>query len=385
MKEKGIVLVRWIVGILFLFTGFVKGIDPVGLQYKLSDYVEALHLRILEILVVPGEFLLPFAEIFIGIALLTGILIRLSTKLAFVFMLIFTPLTLYIALKNPVTDCGCFGDALVISNWETFYKNIVLIILVVFLLINRRNLLFLSSLKFRKIAFLILLSGYFLIVYWSYIREPVIDFRPYKVGINITKGMTIPEGAPTDVYKNGYKYRNRQSNEVKKFGDQDYPWQDTIHWKFESMDTPLLLKKGFRPPIHDFSIQTSDQQNVTEFYLNDSVMTFFVIAFDLEKSSVRKQNILNTLAIWAKQKGYRFVCLTSTAGDALQKFQHDQHPAYEFMFTDQTTLKTIIRSNPGLILLQKGTILAKWPEADFPTTEKAAEIIRSQMNKKLNH
>jgi len=384
MKEKGLILARWIVGILFVFTGFVKGIDPIGLQYKLTDYVEALHLRILEILVVPGEFLLPFAEIFIGITLLTGILVRLSAKLAFVFMLIFTPLTLYIAIQNPVTDCGCFGDALVISNWETFYKNIALIILVVFLLFNRRNLLFLTSPKFRKISCLILFSAYLLVVYWSYLHEPIIDFRPYKVGINITKGMTIPEGAPTDVYQNSYKYRNRQSNEIKKFGDQNYPWQDTIHWKFESMEPPLLLKKGYRPPIHDFSIQTADQLNVTESYLNDSLITFFVIAYDLEKSSVKKQNILNALAKWAKQKGYRFIGLTSTAGEALQKFQRAQHPEYDFMFTDQTTLKTIIRSNPGLILLQKGTILTKWSEADFPTTEKAAEIIRSQMNKKLN-
>ena len=385
MKDKGLILARWVVGILFVFTGFVKGIDPVGLQYKLTDYIEALHLKILEILVTPGAFLLPFAEFAIGITLLTGILIRLSTKLAFLFMLIFTPLTLYIALKNPVTDCGCFGDALVISNWDTFYKNIVLIVLVIVLMINRKSLLFITTPKFRKLSLIILLSSYFIIVSWSYKHDPVIDFRPYKVGVNITQGMTIPDGAPTDVYLNSYHYRNRETNEVEKFGDRDYPWQDTLHWKFESMDPPQLLKKGYRTPIHDFSIQTTDQQNVTDIYLQDSLFTFFVIAYDLEKSSNEKQKELNVLANWSKQKGYRFIGLTSTSGAELQKFQLEQHPDYDFLFTDQTTLKTMIRSNPGLILLQKGTILGKWSYADFPLPEKMAKIIRAQMNKKLNH
>ena len=385
MKQKGLAMARWAVGILFIFSGFVKGIDPIGLEYKLSDYIEALHLKALEILIIPGAFLLPFAEFVIGITLVTGILIRLSTKLAMGFMLIFLPLTLFIALKDPVTDCGCFGDALVITNWQTFYKNIVLIILVFFLLINRRNLIFFTSINFRKIAFSILLASYIFIVYWSYNHEPILDFRPYKVGVNIPEGMVIPEGAPTDVYQNSYLYRNKGSNEVKKFDDHNFPWQDTIHWKFESMDRPLLLKKGYRPPIHDFSIQTIDQLNVTDQYLQDSILSFFVIAYDLEKSSYSSQKELNDLASWAKQKGYRFIGLTSTSGDALKKFQLEHNPAYDLLFSDQTTLKTIIRSNPGLILLHKGTILEKWSNADFPVPEKSEKYINAQVNKKLNH
>ncbi|MCX6239018.1 MAG: DoxX family protein [Bacteroidia bacterium] len=384
MKEKLLVLVRWIVGIVFVFSGFVKGIDPMGFNYKLNDYLEALHLNILEFLSFPGAFLLPFAEFAIGITLLTGILIRLSAKLAFVFMLFFTPLTLYIALKNPVTDCGCFGDALVISNWQTFYKNILLIFLVVLLLINRKNLLFIASEKYRTIALYILLLCYISVVYWSYNHEPIFDFRPYKVGASIPEGMKIPDGAPTDVYQNIYRYRNRKSNEVKQFGDSDFPWQDTINWKFESMDPPILLKKGYKPPIHDFSIQTIDQENVTDKYLLDSTFTFFVVAYDLEKSSHKKQKELNSLADWAKREGYHFIGLTSTTGEALHKYQVRQLPAYEIMFTDQTTLKTIIRSNPGLLLLKKGIIIGKWHYNDFPTPEKAEKIVGAEMNKKLN-
>ena len=377
-------MARWIVGILFVFSGFVKGIDPVGLEYKLTDYLEALHLKFLGFLVFPGAFLLPFAEFAIGITLLTGILTRISAKLAFVFMLFFTPLTLYIALNNPVTDCGCFGDALVISNWQTFYKNIVLISMIVALVMNRNQLRFIAGEKTRKIALFLLLTAYILIVYWSYNHEPVLDFRPYKVGINITEGMNTPVGAPTDVYQTDYYYRNRKSEEVRKFNDKNFPWQDTLNWKFESMDPPLLIKKGYRPPIHDFSIQTIDQENVTEIFLQDTTFTFFVIAYDLEKSNHQKQNRLNALALWAKQKGYHFIGLTSTSGDALKRYQQGQHPSYEMMFTYQVTLKTIIRSNPGLILLQKGTIIGKWHYNDFPAPMEVETLIKTQINKKLN-
>ena len=378
MVQKGLIISRFIVGILFLFTGFVKGIDPVGLQYKLNDYIEALHINLLNSLVFPGSLLLPFAEFAIGIALLTGIFVRVSIKGAFGFMLIFTPLTLYIALKNPVTDCGCFGDALVITNWETFYKNIILMSLVIFLLNKREHLIFVTSARFRQISFIFLISAYLIVVCWSYVYEPILDFRPYKVGANIPQGMIIPDGAPRDLYQNSYLYRNRSSNEVKKFNDQNFPWKDTLNWKFESMDPPLLLKKGYHPPIHDFSIQTTERINVTDSYLNDSIVTFFVIAYDLERSSYRNQDKLNKLAIWAKEHKYRFIALTSTSGPPLEKYQLEHKPSYDILFTDQTTLKTIIRSNPGLLLLRKGTILAKWPNNALPDSIQIEAILNKQ-------
>ena len=356
----------------------------MGFQYKLNDYFEALHLKFLEIFSFPGAILLPFAEFAIGIGLLTGVFIRLSTKLAVAFMLFFLPLTLYIAIANPVTDCGCFGDALVISNWQTFYKNVVLIVLALLLVVNRNKLIFITAEKYRKIIFSVLVIAYFSMIYWSYNHEPVIDFRPYKVGANIPEGMKIPEGSPTDVYQNIYFYRNLKSNEVKKFSDNDFPWQDTLNWKFEKMDAPLLIKQGYKPPIHDFSIQTINQENVTDYYLQDSLFSFFVIAYDLEKSNNKKQKELNQLADWAKGKGYHFIGLTSTTGEGLRKYQKEQQPAYEMLLTDQITLKTIIRANPGLLLLRKGTIIAKWHYNDFPSPESVAEIIRIEMNKKLN-
>jgi len=249
---------------------------------------------------------------------------------------------------------------------------------------NRNRLIFFSAEKYRKSIVTFMILCYISSVYWSYNHEPIFDFRPYKIGANIPDGMKIPDGAPADVYQNNYYYRNRKSNEVKKFSNNDFPWQDTINWKFESMDPPILLKKGYIPPIHDFSIQNIDHENVTDKYLQDSTFTFFVIAYDLEKSSHKRLKELNLLADWAKHKGYRFAGLTSTSGIALEKYKQEQLPAYEMMFSDQTTLKTIIRSNPGLILLKKGTIIGKWHFNDFPTPDEAEAIVKAEVNKKLN-
>jgi hypothetical protein len=171
---------------------------------------------------------------------------------------------------------------------------------------------------------------------------------------------------------------------VKKFSDRDFPWQDTINWKFVSMDPPKLIRQGYRPPIHDFSIQNVNNEILTDFYLQDSLFTFIVVSYDLQKSNHKKQNDLNLLANWAKAKGFHFIGLTSTSGVALEKYKNEQLPAYEIMFADQITLKTIIRSNPGLILLRKGTVIGKWHYNDFPIPQEAESIVNTEMNKKLN-
>jgi hypothetical protein len=385
IKHIGLGLSRLIIGSLFLFSGFVKGIDPIGLQYKLADYLEALHLNLFSIFVPAGSLILPLAEFAIGLALLLGCYLKYATKATLGFMFIFTPLTLYIALKNPVTDCGCFGDALVITNWQTFYKNIILLSLAFWVHANWSNLTFQIPYKVRNILSSAILISYLGIVYWSYRHEPVIDFRPYKLGVNISEGMSTPAGAAVDVYQNSYRYKNRKTNEIKKFGDLDYPWNDTINWKFESMDVSLLLKKGYHPPIHDFSIQNNAQQDLTEYYLKDTTLTFIVINYDLEKSNHRYQGELNRIANWSKQNQFHFIGLTSTSGDALKKYRDLWHPTYEILFSDQTTLKTIIRSNPGLILLSKGTVMGKWAAVDLPNDEQILSITKVQMKKKLNH
>ena len=380
MINKLLTIARWIVGLVFIFSGFVKGIDPWGFNYKLTDYIHSMNLNWLEIFIFPAAFILPLAEFLIGVGLLFGVFNNLSTRLALIFMSFFTPLTLFVAIKNPVTDCGCFGDALIITNWQTFFKNVVLIILTFLLFINRKKLTYLVPLQFRKVMFTVMTVVYVFIVYWSYNHDPIIDFRPYKVDVNIPDGMKTPKGAPTDVYKSTFYYRNLKSNEIKKFDADNYPWKDSLNWKYESMDQ-VMVKKGYTPPIHDFVIQTAERENVADFFLQDDNFIFILVAYDLGKTSLKKQTIINPLAIWAKEQGYKFICLTSSTGSVLDTFKANAHPTYDFFFGDEITLKTIIRSNPGLLLIKKGTILAKWHYNDIPSSEKMQSEIIPEMKK----
>ncbi len=296
MNKYLLIIARWIVGLVFIFSGFVKGIDPWGLEYKVTDYLHAFGTDWLIWLAQPASFILPLVEFLIGVGLLFSITIRWSSLLALIVMIFFTPLTLWIAIKDPVTDCGCFGDALVISNWETFYKNVVLIILAIVIFIYRNKIEGIIPFSVRRILAGATVVIYGALVFWSVNHDPVLDFRPYKVGVNIPEGMKIPEGAPADVYSNTFFYRNLNTNELKKFTEEDYPWQDTLNWKFDSTGETVLVSKGYTPPIHDFFMQTEDGTDVADFFFQDEKLTFMVIAYNLEKSSGKPQQELNNLA-----------------------------------------------------------------------------------------
>src|SRR6056297_2251499 len=239
---------RMLVGITFIFSGFVKGIDPWGSAYKFTDYFNAMGLEWLVWAAFPLGVILAFAEFAIGVGLLFNAFLRFFSWLALLFMAFFLPLTLWIALKNPVTDCGCFGDALVLTNWETFYKNIALMLLTIIVFWFRKDI---SGENNKKTS--LLLSGvsvavYFAFVVYSYNHLPVIDFRPYKVGVNIPEAMAIPEDAPREEYENIFYYKNKNTGEVQEFTEENYPWQDTLHWEYHDMES-ILVKEGYEPPI----------------------------------------------------------------------------------------------------------------------------------------
>ncbi|MEI7421448.1 MAG: BT_3928 family protein [Prolixibacteraceae bacterium] len=375
MINKLTTISRWVFGLVFIFSGFVKGIDPWGFEYKLAEYLHPLGIQGLTFLAPLGSFVLPFAEFFIGATILLCVEIRITSILGLLFMAFFTPLTLYVAVKNPVTDCGCFGDALVISNWATFYKNIVLSAMIILVFVRRKTIEPVILGKWRYYRTAIISTIYLCFVIWSVRHDPVFDFRPYKVGVNIPKSMKMPEGAQTDVYSNTFFYKNKQTNEVKKFTDTNYPWKDTLNWKYESMGEPILVKKGYTPPIHDFQLRTAPGDDVTSFFFADDKPTFFLIASNLSKSSLKKQGQINGLAVWARLAGYKFVCLTSTTGPGLEEFKKIANPTYEFLFGDEVTLKTVVRGNPGLLYLRSGTILGKWHYNDIPTVVEMTRLV----------
>ena len=365
-----VIIARVLLGLTFIFSGFVKGIDPLGSVYKFTDYYHVMGLDWLTWSAFPLGFILPFAEFAIGVALVFNVFIRLFSWLALLFMGFFLPLTLWIALKNPVTDCGCFGDALVITNWETFYKNIVLSAFAVIVFAYRKNDK-MNFLKSKRPGYL--LSGvttavYIFLVYWSYNHLPIIDFRPFKAGTNIPQAMSIPEDAPKEVYENIFFYKNKSTGEVQKFNEQNYPWQDTLNWEYVNMESKLV-QAGYIPPIHDFTITTPDGENIIDFFLYDKNYVFMLIAYNLEKSSRKPQEKINNLAGWAKEKGYSFICLTSTLSEDAAAFAQETGAPYDFFNCDEITLKTIIRSNPGLMLIKDGTVIKHWHHNDIPTPE----------------
>lgn len=370
-------IARILIGITFIFSGFVKGIDPWGSTYKFTDYFNAMGMEWLLWAAFPLGVLLALAEFSIGVALLFNIFTRLFSWMALFFMAIFLPLTLWVAIKNPVTDCGCFGDALVISNWATFIKNIVLTILAIIVVIYRKDMNSLIGHRVSNILGLILILAYGIIVFYSYNHLPIFDFRPYKVGVNIPDAMTVPEDAPRDVYKNIFYYKNKNTGKVDKFTEDNYPWKDTVNWAFDNIESKLV-EEGYHAPIHDFRIETPDGEDITDFFMNDKNYVFMLVSYRLDKSDKDTQDNINDLANWALESGLSFFCLTSTLPDESSVFAEETGAPYEFFNCDEITLKTIIRSNPGLVLLKGGTIVGKWHYNDIPTPEKFKQEFMSE-------
>jgi hypothetical protein len=369
-------IARIIVGITFIFSGFVKGIDPWGSAYKFVDYFVAMGLDWFNWTAFPLGVLLAFVEFAIGVGLLFNIYLRLNSWLAFIFMGFFTALTLWIALYNPVTDCGCFGDALVISNWETFYKNVVLIILTWIVFANRNNMPRILPEYLSKISGAVTVLLYLIAALYSYNHLPIFDFRPYKTGVNIPEAMSIPEGAPQPQYENIFYYKNKNTGNIEKFTEDNYPWEDTLNWEFNNLES-VLIDKGYEPSIHDFTIETPEGDNIIDFFIYDEEYVFMLIAYDLKKSNTKSQQKINKLAEWAMEQGYSFICLTSSLPDDSQKFAQEHQTPYEFFNCDEITLKTIIRSNPGLVVIKDGTILAKYHYNDIPAPLEFQENINN--------
>ena len=358
-------LCRIIVGIVFIYSGFVKGIDPLGSDYKFTDYFNAFGMGWMNATTLFFSFALSLAEFLIGIALLFNLWVSRLAWGSLLFMAFFTPLTLVLALTNPVSDCGCFGDAMVLTNWQTFWKNIILLLLTIMVFVYRRE--YKSSLPLmEQFSFLALAgAGMLCLSIYCYHHLPVLDFRPYAVGKNITEEMRLPEGAEPDQYEVTLKYKNKQTGEVQSFTEENYPWQDTLNWEYES-SSERLVKKGYITPIHDLVIEHPTLGNITEEILEDDNHTILAVAYNLTQSDVQYQPAINRLAEYAQEKGIRFYGLTSSSERDIETYKKRYHVPYEFCTADEIQLKTMIRSNPGVIVLREGTILGKWAGKDVP-------------------
>ncbi len=355
-------LSRIFVGLVFVFSGFVKAVDPSGFAIKIDEYFVAFHLNFLSVLAMPLAILASAAELMIGLNLITGIRLKFTTWLLMAFMSFFTILTLILALTNPVSDCGCFGDAIILTNWQTFGKNIILLIPTLALFIFRNKLPSYPSVWYEWLLAVVNFAIPILISVYCLRHEPLLDFRPYKMGTNIPNQMVIPDDAPVDQYETRLVYQ--KDGLVKEFSETDFPWQDTT-WKWVETKQKLI-SKGYEPPIHDFSISGSEGSDITTQVLTDSGYVFLIISPRLEKASPKGMNSMNELAMKAGSLNIPVLCLTSSTNTEIENFRSSFRPTFDIYSTDETTLLTIMRSNPGLMVLQKGTILAKWNHHDLP-------------------
>ena len=356
------IIARMIIGSVFIFSGFVKGIDPLGSTYKFQDYFAAFGMDFLSFMAFPLAIVLSAAEFLVGLSVMTGWRHRTGAWSALLFIGFFTLLTFYLALTNPVTDCGCFGDAIILTNWQTFFKNLVLLVPIVFVFAargrygtGREGFTEWSLLAGFGILFLVLET-------YNYRHLPILDFRPYREGTWIPAGMTVPDGAPQDEYRTYLTYE--KDGVTKEFNEDNFPWQDTT-WTYVSSRSELV-SKGYEPPIHDFNIVTRDGEDITDRILDDKGYSFLLVSHDLSKVNPGVLARINELAVSCLSEECSFYCLTSSVQDDIDRIIREVDPVFDFYLCDEITLKTIIRSNPGLLLLKDGVILAKWHVNDFP-------------------
>lgn len=354
-------LSRYLVGIVFIFSGFVKGIDPLGSTYKFIDYFNAFGLEFLEPAAFPLAILLSSIEFTLGFSLIFSAKKNLTAWVVLIFMSFFTILTLILAIFNPVTDCGCFGDALIMTNWQTFLKNIILMIFTGIIFINRNN--FQSNRSDIKQWSLVSIPAILIVLVsvYCYRHLPLIDFMPYSVGTFIPEKMIIPDNAPKAEYKTTLIYtKNGKNIEVTIDNLPDSSWQ----WLETKQE---IVQEGYVPPIHDFVIQSLSGDDITDIVLNENKFTMLLVAYDLNNTKLSDINKINALAEYCQSSNNcNFICLTSSLQDEIDAFTQKTNATYPFFNTDEITLKTMIRANPGLILLKKGWIINKWNATDTP-------------------
>ena len=326
MRKLCVNVCRIILAVVFILSGFVKAVDPLGTQYKIDDYLEAMHLGgLLPDMATLGASVLQSAvEFCLGVFLLFAIRRRLTSRLILLIMAVMTPLTLWLAIANPISDCGCFGDALVLTNWQTFWKNVVLLVCAVVVAVWPKEMFRFVSKSNQWIV--INYSAQFILAIsaWSLYYLPTFDFRPYHVGTNL-----------------------RQN------------WQRTMD--------------GEDLPYADFFIENmKDGEDITENLLYDSSYVFLMVSPYLEQADDSRLDLINELYEYANEHGYGFYCLTSSTHQNIERWREITGAEYPFCLTDGITLKTVIRSNPGLLLLKDGTIIRKWSHNDLPDIEEAS-------------
>ena len=362
-------LSRFIVGFLFIISGLIKANDTVGFSYKLEEYFSADVLNL--------EFLIPLAlvmaagicifEIVVGVMVLIGARPKLANWSLMAMIVFFTFLTFYSAYFNKVTDCGCFGDAIKLTPWGSFGKDLILLFFISILFLGIQHINPLLNRKKENMLLAIVTFFCFAFVVHTYRHLPVKDFRPYAIGKNISEGMKTCDELELPCSEEAYYYivKNKATGEVSEMLSTDYQNKWEEYDFVEATDKTIVLQEGYEPPIHDFSI-SKDGADYTYSVL-DEENAFLLVCYNIDKTTASAQEEINSFYADCQIAGIPFVALCASSDENILAFAQEYNIEYPFYFTDETTLKTMIRSNPGLIYLQKGTIIGKWHYNDFPS------------------
>jgi uncharacterized membrane protein YphA (DoxX/SURF4 family) len=358
---------RIMLGLLFIFSGFVKGVDPMGTAYRLEDYFTAFKISWLSPYSIVFSFLLNAVELMLGGLLILNIKPRLTAALTLTIMGFFTLTTLNDALFSPVPDCGCFGDAILLTNWQTFYKNLVINVLVLILFFNRnhiRSLYSISAVRTLTVALFALFIGFQML---NYINLPMVDFRAWKVGNRL-----FPENPEPIRYY--LTFKNIATGETKEYLSPDYPYNDPAwveNWEFVSqrIEDPNIM------PGIDLAIIDFEGNDVTGNYFKIPDYHFIVIAWDLKKANEKAMQQINHLYHEAEAEGKSFIIVTSTLDKGIQEYTERTNLLKDAPFynSDDIALKTVVRANPGLVLVNNGQIVAKWHHNFLPEWENIEE------------
>ncbi len=357
---------RFVLAATFIFSGYVKAIDPLGTLYKLKDYAAAMSLNGLlpDWALVGVAIALGALEFALGVFMLFAVRRHVVSRITLAFMAAMTVLTLWIFVADPVKDCGCFGDALKLTNGETLLKNIVLIAcaaLVAWRPVDMARFISRSNqwiVRYYTVAYIVITSVYCLYTL------PIFDFRPYHVGMNIKQGMEIPEGAEQPEFESTFLLR--KNGETREFTLDNYP--DST-WEYVDTRT-VQTKKGYEPPIHDFALTSCDTgEDITEQVLTKKGYTFLLVSPRLAVADDSNFGDIDQIYEYAEENGADFYCVTASANDEIERWRDLTGAEYKFCNADETTLKTMIRSNPGLMLLKDGTIIGKWSHNTLPQTD----------------
>ncbi|MBL7910644.1 MAG: DoxX family protein [Bacteroidia bacterium] len=366
---------RFLVGGLFIFSGFIKANDPLGFSYKLKEYFEVFQndtgmafFEWFAHIALPLAIIICASEIILGVMLLIGYRTKLTLWLLFAQIAFFTFLTFYSACFNKVTHCGCFGDFLKLKPWESFWKDIALMILITILFAGKDNIqelfapMIISTLFLMGVVFSIGFPIY------AYRNLPPLDFRAYAPGESIKDNMKLlPTYKPAE-YETGFIYENLKTGKKEHFNLKNYPWQDTLNWKWAATDNVLIKDAVDAPRITDFTVNNLDGGAITDSVLNDKNYSFWLIMYDLKEteddpSLIAKINDFYKLATLEK---YKFMAFTASGPSDIDEYKHKHNALFDFALVDGIVLKTMIRSNPGLMLVKDGKVIANWHHNNFP-------------------